>query len=100
MQSNWKEFPNLNSVLPLVEEVQKLCSLDEYDISVAAYDEKQTDYFCSGMMIGAGGHKQWHRLDDADISVYVRTNGKWEEEKCTAELRILCLNVTGSRVGD
>lgn len=80
-QGTWID---LDRVAPLAAVVQAQCEENRNSVSLASYDDVQTDYWCGDLVLGAGGDPRFNRLKTANIAVFIYTDAGWTEEKCDA----------------
>lgn len=80
-QGTWID---LNHAAPLAAAVQAQCEENRNSVSLASYDDVQTDYWCGDLVLGAGGDPRFNRLKTANIAVFTYTDAGWTEEKCDA----------------
>lgn len=80
-QGTWID---LNHAAPLAAAVQTQCEENRNSVSLASYDDVQTDYWCGDLVLGAGGDPRFNRLKTANIAVFTYTDAGWTEEKCDA----------------
>lgn len=80
-QGTWID---LDRVAPLAAAVQAQCEENRNSVSLASYDDVQTDYWCGDLVLGAGGDPRFNRLKTANIAVFTYTDAGWTEEKCDA----------------
>ena len=80
-QGTWID---LDHAAPLAAAVQAQCKEKRNSVSLASYDDEQTDYWCGGLRLSAGGDPRFNRLKTANIAVFTYTDNGWIEEKCDA----------------
>lgn len=80
-QGTWID---LDHAAPLAAAVQAQCRENRNSVSLASYDDEQTDYWCGGLRLSAGGDPRFNRLKTANIAVFTYTDAGWTEEKCDA----------------
>ena len=80
-QGTWID---LNHAAPLAAAVQAQCEENRNSVSLASYDDEQTDYWCGDLVLFAGGDPRFNRLKTANIAVFTYTDDGWVEEKCDA----------------
>jgi hypothetical protein len=80
-QGTWID---LDHAAPLAAAVQAQCRENRNSVSLASYDDEQTDYWCGGLRLSAGGDPRFNRLKTANIAVFTYTDNGWIEEKCDA----------------
>lgn len=80
-QGTWID---LDRAAPLAAAVQAQCEENRNSVSLASYDDVQTDYWCGDLVLGAGGDPRFNRLKTANIAVFTYTDAGWTEEKCDA----------------
>ena len=80
-QGTWID---LDHAAPLAAAVQAQCKENRNSVSLASYDDEQTDYWCGGLRLSAGGDPRFNRLKTANIAVFTYTDNGWIEEKCDA----------------
>ncbi len=80
-QGTWID---LDHAAPLAAAVQAQCRENRNSVSLASYDDEQTDYWCGGLRLSAGGDPRFNRLKTANIAVFTYTDDGWIEEKCDA----------------
>ena len=80
-QGTWID---LDYAAPLAAAVQAQCEENRNSVSLASYDDEQTDYWCGDLVLFAGGDPRFNRLNTANIAVFTYTDDGWVEEKCDA----------------
>jgi hypothetical protein len=80
-QGTWID---LDHAAPFAAAVQAQCEENHNSVSLASYDDVQTDYWCGDLVLGAGGDPRFNRLKTANIAVFTYTDAGWTEEKCDA----------------